>query len=369
MPDKTHPLKVMHIISGDLWAGAEVQAYTLISHLREQCLVTAVLLNPGRLADELSQLDIQVIVLDETKMNSAALLVKLRKLMKALRPDIIHTHRQKENVLGSIANLISIRAKCVRTVHGAPEFSPKGLQRVQAKLDSLVGRCLQDAIIAVSDEMSESLEKIFPKHKIHYIANGINADLLRKISNQADFKERWPNDIHIGIIGRIEPVKRVDLFLEMIPLLMGELQNRALHFHIIGDGSLRLLLESQVDAMNFSESIHFHGYRSDIPTCIRSLDAVVMCSDHEGMPMTALEALAIGTPVIAHKVGGMAEILADYPEFLVEEHSAFGYAECLRKALNEIDNYEIKLPDNYTSKENFKSTLYLYKKLVSNQKN
>jgi len=366
MPSKTSPLKVMHVISGDLWAGAEVQAYTLISHLREHCLVSAVLFNPGRLADELSQLGIQVFVLDESKMNSLALVAKLQKLMKTLRPDIIHTHRQKENVLGSIANLISIRAKCIRTVHGAPEFSPRGFQRVQVKLDSLVGRRLQDSIIAVSCEMSESLEKIFPKKKIHYIANGINADLLRNVSSQADFKEKWPDDIHIGIIGRITPVKRIDLFLEMVPILIEKLQGRSLQFHVIGDGSLRLLFENQSKTTKFSESIHFHGYRSDIPNCIRSLDAVVMCSDHEGMPMTALEALAIGKPVIAHKVGGMAEILAEHPELLVEDHSAFGYAECLRKTLSEIDNNKIRLPENFTSKENFKKTLYLYEKLASN---
>lgn len=369
MPDKTPPLKVMHIISGDLWAGAEVQAYTLISHLRKQCLVTAVLFNSGRLADELSQLDIQVIVLDETKINSVALVVRLRKLMKALRPDIIHTHRQKENVLGSIANLICIRAKCVRTVHGAPEFSPKGVQRLQVTLDNLVGKYLQDAIIAVSNEMSESLEKIFPKEKIHYIANGINADLLRKFSSHADFKKKWPDDIHIGIIGRITPVKRIDLFLEMVPIMMEKLQDRALHFHVIGDGSLRSFFENQSKTTKFSESIHFHGYRSDIPSCIRSLDAVVMCSDHEGMPMTALEVLAIGKPVIAHKVGGMAEVLCEYPEFLVEDHSAFGYAECLRKILSEIDNDEIRLPENYASEENFKRTLCLYEKLANDQKN
>ena len=167
-------MKVMHIISGDLWAGAEVQAYTLLKELRTDCDLHVILMNSGELADRLRALAIPVTLLDESKMSPVKILLGMRKTMLSFRPDIIHTHRQKENILGAIANLLSVCAKSVRTSHGAPEFSAKGMRRLQPLLDQFIGNYLQHGIISVSEDLTKKLSRIFSSDKIYTIMNGVD---------------------------------------------------------------------------------------------------------------------------------------------------------------------------------------------------
>lgn len=363
MANTNSSLRVMHVISGDLWAGAEVQAYTLIKQLQEHCVVSVLLLNPGRLADELQKLGIRVAVLDEARMGPLALLIGMRQAMREFRPQVVHTHRQKENILGSLANWLSVRAKCVRTVHGAPEIYPQGRQKLQVGLDRWVGRHLQDGIIAVSQHLAEALQPLFSSRKIHLIRNGIDAAALNAGSRPADFRRAMPECLHIGIIGRLEPVKRVDIFLDMIAQLDTQNVSRKLHFHVIGEGRLRGELELRAESLGVLGKIKFHGQRNDIASCISSLDVVVMCSDHEGTPMTALEAMALGIPLVAHQVGGLSELLYEYPELLVQDHSPQGYARAVNRQLTQPTK-NLALPEDYTAQENGVRTLSLYRRLA-----
>ena len=358
-------LIVMHIISGDLWAGAEVQAYTLLKHLQPHARLHIVLMNEGELANRLRALHITVTILPETQLSAIAVLKHLVALIRELKPDIIHTHRQKENILGCIANVIAFpfarnRPKSVRTTHGAPEFKSSGKQKLQVWLDAFVGKHLQQAVIAVSDDLAKKLTSTFPQEHIRVIHNGVDCDALRASTAIADFKDAMPTHIHIGIIGRIEPVKRVDIFIEMAALLLKQpAVSQQLFFHVIGDGRLRSDMEALVVSLGITEHVRFHGHRSDMASCIASLDVIVMCSDHEGTPMTALEALALGTPLIAHDVGGLHELLHSYSAFLVQDHSPTAYAQRLARYLNS----EIPVPalsEKYKAETNAAEVLALY---------
>lgn len=353
----------MHIISGDLWAGAEVQAYTLLKELRAECDLHVILMNPGELTDRLMALEIPVTILDETRMNAGKILLGMRKTMLSFRPDIIHTHRQKENILGAIANLLSVRAKSVRTSHGAPEIIPRGIKQLQVHLDKFVGRSLQDAIIAVSSDLAQKLALHYPNEKIHIINNGIDSEALRQSKTTADFRLAAPDAIHIGIIGRLEPVKRVDIFLAMAAQLKGT-SVYDFRFHVIGEGRLKPELETAAHKLDVEAETIFHGHRRDMAACIGSLDFVVMCSDHEGTPMTALEALALGTPLIAHKIGGLTDVLENYPDFLVSDHSPEGYAAVIGKFLSNSLKKQFELPMRYKSEKNRDSTKSLYQVLL-----
>lgn len=356
-------MKVMHIISGDLWAGAEVQAYTLLKELKAECDLHVILMNQGELAERLAACDIPVTILDETQMSALKILWKMRKIMLSFKPDIVHTHRQKENILGALANLLSVRSKSVRTSHGAPEFPPKKMQRFQVHVDRVVAKYMQQATIAVSEDLSRKLGSVLPPGKIHVIHNGVDVSSLRDIGEVADFKHLKPNTLHVGIIGRLEAVKRVDIFLEMAKLVLEKNVFPDIQFHVIGDGKLRANLEQRCELLGLNEIMKFHGHRTDIAACLRSLDAIVMSSDHEGTPMIALEALALGTPVIAHCVGGLKEILKNYPEWLVEEQNPQSYAECLIASITS-EKRDVKLDDHYTASECARRTIELYKSFL-----
>ena len=369
MPSVNQPIRAMHILSGDLWAGAEVQAFTLLQQLSANTQLYVVLLNDGELAKRLKKANIHTQIIPEADFNSLQILRELIRTIKKFQPDIIHTHRQKENILGSLANIASKplslkRARCLRTAHGAPEFIPSTKQQIQIWLDRFVGRHLQHGIIAVSTELASKLAQQFAQHKIHTIPNGVDEGALRQQLQIAEFRRQALNIKHIGIIGRLEPVKRVDIFIDTAALFLNNHPSCPAQFHIIGQGKLRPSLEQQAQNLGISQYVHFHGQRTDIANCIASLDCIIMCSDHEGMPMLALEAMALGTPLLAHNTGGLRELLHDYPELQVNIHQAQAYSEQLLRVIQNPPA-QLHLPSQYRAETNALSTLSLYYKLLN----
>ena len=355
-------LKVLHIISGDLWAGAEVQAFTLIDKLNAQCEICVALMNHGELEQRLSAAGVKVQVFDEAKKSARAIIQGLNQLIKTFSPDLIHSHRQKENILGCLANILAHwplkqRAISVRTQHGAAEYKSAGIKKLIAKADTWCGKYLQDAVIAVSADLATKLDHDFKPEHIHLICNGVNIDPTR-LTPATDVRALAPQALHVGIIGRLEAVKRVDIFLQLAAHFRAE--KAQIYFHVIGDGKERDSLHYLAKQLEL-DNLHFHGHRSDSQAAMAALDFIVMCSDHEGTPMTSLEALALGKPLIAHKVGGLAEVLAEHQELLVADHSPAGYINCLREQLQAPS--KVGLPAKYTSLANVNATMSLYQQL------
>lgn len=334
----TRALRVLHIASGDLWAGAEVQAFTLISHLARipNTEVASVLMNDGTLACKLRAAGIPVYVLDEQRVTSPRIFARLCATIRAWRPDVIHTHREKENILGSLATHLCWNVPSVRTIHGGWEDSGgtgwKGARRraVHA-IDRWCGRTLQQRVIAVTRELSVRVAGEFPPEKIVVIENGVDAEAVRAEKRTAEFRTAEPDRTHVGIVGRLAEVKRVDLFLETAAALLGQCPQQGWRFHVFGDGPERSRLEDLSERLRISDGVTFHGHRQDSATCIAGLDALVICSDHEGLPMTALEAAALDVPTVAHAVGGLVEVVPH--EFLVARHEVDGYRDGVLRAL------------------------------------
>lgn len=336
----TRPLRVLHIASGDLWAGAEVQAFTLMSRLVKlpETRVGAVLMNEGTLADRLRSVGIPVYVLDERSMTSFRIFAGLRAVLRSWRPDVLHTHREKENILGSLANRSCRNVPSVRTVHGGKEHSgAEGLggvrHRLVSSLDRWCGQSLQQRIIAVTRELGVRMVREFPAEKIVVIENGVDFDAVRRDMGTAEFRTMEPGATHIGMAGRLVEVKRVDTFLETAAALLRDCPERQWRFHVFGEGPMRLSLEELSVRLRLSDHVIFHGHREDIATCVGGLDALVICSDHEGMPMISLEAAALGVPTVAHAVGGLVEVVPE--QFQVVRHDVRGYQEGILRALRE----------------------------------
>lgn len=371
----TRSLRVLHIVSGDLWAGAEVQAFTLMSHLRRMpgVEVAAVLMNRGVLADKLLAIGVQVFVLDEEKTVSLSLFVHLRGVLRRWRPELIHTHRQKENILGSLANRSCRNVPSVRTVHGDSESAvEEGLRairtRVLTHLDRWCGRSWQQRIIAVTRDLADKLQKDFPSEKIIVIENGVDFEQVRRERTRAEFRKKEPEATHIGIAGRLVAVKRVDLFLETAALFVREHPERTWRFHVFGDGPKRRELEELAGRLQLADKVFFHGHRQDIATCVGDLDALVICSDHEGMPIVSLEAAALGVPTVAHAVGGLTDIVPEV--FLVRRHDAIGYKEGILRALGAdgrdlAQSHAVRTVERYSAARNAEKVRALYEELMA----
>lgn len=330
----TPSCSVLHVASGDLWAGAEVQLFMLArAQLQLGARVAAILLNEGELSRKMQNAGVQVFVFSEREHSILQLLHKAREVMRRLRPDVVHTHRLKENLIGAVAGrLCSIPS--VRTVHGAAEFSYQRLQlakRLVRAVDTWIGTHLQDRIIAVTPELRENLARVLPARKLTAIENGIDPDTFAKndaIELDSTFVRARRR---VGIVGRLVPVKRVDLFLQCAARLRSMEEFADVEFFVIGEGPLREQLEAS------SNAAHFLGMQSPVHPYLAQLDALVICSDHEGLPMTLLEAMALGVPVVAHEVGGMRLVLeGGRCGWTVSDHSGGGYTEALIAALTQI---------------------------------
>lgn len=338
-------LRVMQVASGDLWAGAEVQLYTLCIYLQkdDDIELLVVLLNEGELAARLRSCGIRVEVIDEQQTGFFKIAQKLLGVVRSFKPDVIHSHRLKENMLAGICSIItgtpSVRSVHGDSEHGYPRFSVKA---VIVWLDVILGAYVQKRVVSVSEDLKLKLARKFSANHIDVIQNGIDVDSVESIAAIA----LEYGKTRIGIVGRLTPVKRIDLFIEMAKQILDSGNDDEIAFYIIGDGPLRSQLEQQ--AKQFQQNILFLGHVESAVSYLKSLDYIVMCSDHEGTPMTLLEAMCCKVPIIAHDVGGLRELLNEGEcGTLVQDHSAGGYAKALLENLVEPDNVRASVSRGY----------------------
>lgn len=370
--------KVLHIASGDLWAGAEVQLYTLVKALRNKTglELAVILLNHGTLERKLIESDIDVTVFDESRLNGLQILRQLYIFIKNTQPDIIHTHRTKENILGSIAAWLCGNIPSLRTSHGAAEHKHKWHQIPKKAIhfmDRFCGRYLQRRIIAVSQDLAGILEKQYPAKKISVIENGIDVVGINfhETIGCTDHNIQ-PDVFNVGIIGRLVPVKRVDIFIRIAQYMQQHYPDLNAFFHIYGDGPLRSKLEALNIESDTTNVVTFEGHTDDIVKELRRLDALLMTSDHEGLPMVLLEAMALKTPIIAHAVGGINRLLDNsHCGVLIHENEPSFYAEALyqlakspQKKSEITRNAYKRVNEYYSAESNARQYVNEYHKII-----
>jgi len=370
-------IKVLHIASGDNWAGAEVQLFTLATALQTKpgVRVVVVLFNDGKLEQKLREAGVEVSVFDESELNGFQILHQLAHKIREIKPDVIHTHRTKENILGSIAAHMCGNIPALRTAHGASEHLPPWYhipKRLILFMDRFCGRYLQHRIIAVSEDLAGILQKDFPAGRIEVIENGIDPALLARsaISAKADITPS-DSEFKVGIAGRLVPVKRVDIFIQAAAELINAHPELKTSFHIFGDGPLCADLEALTRELGAENAIHFEGHSENMQQALADLDALLITSDHEGLPMVLLEAMVLGTPIIARAVGGIPRLL-DQGEcgILVSDHQASSYADAIYQLINNpenrkklINNSVNRVIDFYSSEQNANSYLTVYQSI------
>lgn len=339
------PLRILHVASGDLWAGAEAMLKSLAQAQSQQAnvSVSVVLLNEGRLADELRGCSDEVIVLPESSLNPLQLLARLVRVLRRLRPDLLHTHRIKEDILAGVANRLASRAICVRTVHGMDE-GVSGRSRFKGRLiDSIHALCvgaLFDSTFVVSAELCRLLHSRFPDRSVLFVPNGVSMPQGDSRARRCQSQVRHP--AHVGIVGRLVPVKRVDLFLHVAALLRRS-HPGAFRFSIYGDGPERARLQALADELQLRDSVHFAGFKSDMTSELAELDLLLLTSDAEGLPMVVLEAMAAGVPIISRAVGQIPDVLEDgLCGTLVTEQRAEAYVAAAIDYLTDRDTFALR---------------------------
>jgi glycosyltransferase involved in cell wall biosynthesis len=211
--------------------------------------------------------------------------------------------------------------------------------------------------VAVSDELGQRLRTERPGITVEVIHNGIDLDALAALRDQHWARVLGHRPKRVAFLGRLVPDKRVDLFLEVARKCL-DARGGELTFDLVGEGPLAAELRGLADRLGLQERVTFHGFRPDAVALLAEVDVLVFASDHEGTPMAALEALAIGVPVVARAVGGLPEMLSGVAGCrLVEgdEPAAFAAAVCAVLAAGEHP----QLPERY----NIRRCAALYREL------
>lgn len=332
-------MKVVHIASGDLWAGAEVQLYNLVTtlHAARDVSVDVVLLNHGELETRLKKAGVHVTVLDESALNAGQILWRLTHYLRRRRPHLVHTHRQKENVIGSLAAALA-GAPSLRSVHGRNEAQAPWWRldkHVARGFDWACGRWLQQSVVAVSGQLGTELANRFGAERLDVIANGVDPDAIAAAAALQQPLPATGGRLKLAFIGRLVPVKRVDLFLQIARDLCDR-KPGMIDFYIVGDGPDLAECRATIEAMGLRNNVHLLGFRADVLGVLAAMDMLLMTSDHEGLPMILLEAMSLGVPVVASAVGGIPAALDDGQcGRLVERQVAEDYVDAVLPLLED----------------------------------
>lgn len=299
-----------------------MQVVTLLGALKQlpDLELSALVLNRGRLSDELTLHGIPVTICDESRLGFIQLLRAVTTHLKEIRPHILHSHRYKEHILGAFAGRSSHNPLTVQTYHGLEENLPgwAGLKmNLYNGINVAVGKMAADGIVGVSSEITNILERRYPSADVCCIRNGI--DLARVVPTVERSATRAqlgiaPDAFVVGAVGRLMPIKGFQYLIEAFAQLRKQHRLQESKLVIVGDGPLRAGLGQCVESHGLSHDVEFLGIRTDVYNVMNACDVFALSSLHEGVPMVLLEAMALGVPIVASHVGGIPEILEDSKE-------------------------------------------------------
>jgi len=331
------PTRICHIVNGDIWAGAEVQSYSLIQALWGQpdIAIQAILFNEGILATKLRDEGIKVDIVQEDQLNLCSMVHTVRTILKTEGIELVHVHGFKENFVGGIAAKLSRVKGIIRTHHGRGMVGVRGRNGYVERINATI---LTDKLIAVSSELRDFLvHEGFKGSKISVVQNGIDPDSVRPNNGIEEVRKQFgiPRDkMVIGTIGRVEPVKGPTYFLRGAKMIAGTRND--VFFAMVGDGSLLEEMRGYAKKLAIDSITLFPGFSRTPIDWLQGFDVFGLTSLHEGIPMVLLEAMALGKPIIASSVGGIPDVIKDgYSGLLVTPEDPFAFAASVCKLLDD----------------------------------
>lgn len=303
-------IKIVQILPYLIPQGAERMATDLSITLdREQFEVSLICLskNHHTILDTLLKKEgIRVFYLDKSDGFNPLIYLKLNRLIKELKPDLVHTH------LHILPYVIPVMAhnKINKTVHTIHNLADKEAGFFSRMINRLV---FNKSVfpVSIAESVTVSLKTVYGDYEYPLIKNGIiveNYVCDKKNGTAWRKKQGFSKDNFLFVcVARLSPQKNHRLLLEAFEKGAGnEKEARLL---IVGDGELREELEMIASGFKSKDKIVFLGQRDDVSDILSASDVFVMTSDFEGNPLAVMEAMAAGKPVIVTKAGGTPELI------------------------------------------------------------
>ncbi len=308
-------IRVVHIVPMLSPGGAERVAVHIVRGLNRQRFEPAVISFTGRLGCDLDSLledaGVEVLYLGKQPGFDHRMYYRLPPVLKECRPDIVHTHLHVLRYALPFL-LLCTKSSLLHTVHNLAE------REIEPRLRWLQRYALNHGVVpvAVAEEVAISLRRLYGIHRCQVIPNGIPTD--RYARPKIPCKE-WraregfgENDALFVCVARFAPQKNHALLLRAFA--QGPASEANAHLVLVGEGILREQLEMQTKNLGLASQIHFLGLRSDIPDVLNAMDVFVLSSDYEGNPLSVMEAMAAGLPIVSTAAGGVPDLCASGKE-------------------------------------------------------
>jgi glycosyltransferase involved in cell wall biosynthesis len=295
---------------GELFGGVERHVLGLISELQAlEFRPTLLVFHDSELATQARQQGIEPIILLNRNRSLLQTSRRIASLLKQRRIGVVHVHGYKAMVFCSVARQWH-RFAMVRTEHGLPELmTDSTISALRARLyhllDEAATRITGTTVCYVTEELKDYHCHRRASLPTIVIPNGVSPIDRRRLQRPAEFPE---NAFNLVAVGRLDKVK--GFHIAITAAAVNSLPPN-LHLHIVGAGPCESELRALAQDLGVSERVHFLGFRRNVYDFIAHCDALLMPSLHEGLPYTLLEGMALGTPIIASRVGGLAEVLQD----------------------------------------------------------
>ena len=252
-------------------------------------------------------------------LNDLRSFLTLFRLFRRERPTIVHTHTAKAGTVGRVAAFAARVPVIVHTFHGHV-LGGRYFSRLKTRIFLEIERQLAkgtDRLVVLTHgqarEMSEALE-VAPPDRFVVIPLGLDLQPFARV-DRAAARSRLRAELGIdedrpvvGTVGRMVPVKNHELLFDAMSLLSNRM-DPAPHLIVVGSGERERALRSYVSDKGLGDVVHWLGWRQDLTQVFPAFDVTALTSLDEGTPVSLIESLASGTPVVSVAVGGVSEIL------------------------------------------------------------
>ena len=354
-------MKTIQIISDLRLAGGQIMCENLSCELQRQgesVKIVSLYSLDSPIVERLRENNIEVIFLDKKSGLDISIIWKLRRILKKEKPDIIHTHLNAFLYL-TLAKLGMKTGKIVHTFHSVayreslasmPKFIRNTIKRGKA------------TPVALSDTVQQSISEMY----------GLSRESIPVVLNGLDLKKCQPkvtysigNEFNILHIGRFSSEKNHAGLIRSFKIFHTKYPSSRLC--LIGDGALRGEVEELVRDEGLSDSVDFMGKQGNVYPYLNRADVFILPSLVEGIPITLIEAMGTGLPIVATRVGGIPDMIQHDENGLLCEVDDAQIAACLERyyldeELRQKHGWEaLKGADRFSSVRMAKGYLEVYR--------
>lgn len=324
-------MKIMQVIPAFRLAGAEVMCENLCIALKkagETVIAVSLYSEKTAITDRLEKAGVRIEYLDKKPGFDASIIFKLVRLFKKEKPDVVHTHIYASKY-GLIAAVLAGIAKKVHTVHNVAQKEQGNLGK---KVNGFMYKHFDVVPVALSQEVRKSISDVYglKEDLVPTVFNGID---LSKCIMKTNYKaNKIFTILHIGRFMQVKNhEKLIRVFADFTKV------HPCSKLQLLGEGELFAQMQDLAKKLGVAGKVNFLGLQSNVYPYLHEADVFCLPSEYEGVPMTLIEAMGTGLPIIAGNVGGIPDMLANGESALLIEPK-----------INEV---EIALEALYSSEE------------------